>query len=198
VRVRRLYYDPEIPEECYAGGTFPPLIQPQELRHSLNKMKRHLHDHTGSAEVVAEFNQPRPREIVEALLDLAWCDSIVFLYPTWWSTYPAILKGFFDRILLPGIEFTVQGGGEDIMESPLLSHITKLAVVTTYSRSWWETFLAGDIGRRWISTSLRAFCALDCTLLWQGIYLTDAIPPKGEKNHLPTSIYETKEMFKSF
>ena len=32
--------------------------------------------------------------------DLQWCESIVFVYPTWWSGQPAILKGWIDRILM--------------------------------------------------------------------------------------------------
>ena len=43
-------------------------------------------------------------EVRGALNDLHWCDSLVLVYPTWWMNMPAMLKGFFDRTFVPGIE----------------------------------------------------------------------------------------------
>jgi 1,4-dihydroxy-2-naphthoate polyprenyltransferase len=41
----------------------------------------------------------RARELV------SWSDHLVFFYPTWWGTMPSLMKGFIDRLLLPGFAF---------------------------------------------------------------------------------------------
>jgi len=38
------------------------------------------------------------------------CDKLVFVHPVWNYGYPAILKGYFDRIFLPGVSFVMEGG----------------------------------------------------------------------------------------
>jgi NAD(P)H dehydrogenase (quinone) len=82
-------------------------------------------------------------------------DAIVFVHPVWNYGYPAILKGFFDRIFLPGVSFVLVGGnGVDTGTLvPNLKNIKKVAYVTTYGGNRWRTWLMGDpprrLARRW-------------------------------------------------
>ena len=56
-----------------------------------------------------EFGYRKRTELEPDLLDaqykIKWADHIVWVYPVWWSSVPAIIKGFLDRILLPGFAF---------------------------------------------------------------------------------------------
>jgi len=56
-----------------------------------------------------EFGYRKRTELEPDLLDaqdkIKWADHIVWVYPVWWSSVPAIMKGFLDRILLPGFAF---------------------------------------------------------------------------------------------
>ena len=44
-------------------------------------------------------------DLLEAQAKLKWADHLVWVYPVWWSSVPAIMKGFLDRVLLPGFAF---------------------------------------------------------------------------------------------
>lgn len=66
--------------------------------------------------------------------------ALVLIFPVWNFGYPAILKGFFDRVFLPGVSFRPEDG----KVRPNLTHIRKLAAVTTYGGTRMRALLAGD------------------------------------------------------
>lgn len=49
-------------------------------------------------------------DLLKAQEQLKWADHIVWIYPVWWGSVPAIMKGFLDRILLPGFAFKKKEG----------------------------------------------------------------------------------------
>ena len=77
---------------------------------------------------------------------LRWAEAIVFVYPTWTYGFPAMLKGWFDRVMLPGVSFRL---GEDGIARPNLQHIKQIIGISTYGRPWWvATFLMGNPPRK--------------------------------------------------
>lgn len=57
-----------------------------------------------------QFGYRKRTELEPDLLDaqekLKWADHLVWVYPVWWASVPAIMKGFLDRVLLPGFAFS--------------------------------------------------------------------------------------------
>ena len=92
---------------------------------------------------------------VQSYVDrLRQADALVLVFPVWNYGFPAILKGFFDRVFLPGVSFTLVDG----MFKPNLTQIRKLAAITSYGGTRFKTFLAGDPPRRVVSRSIRFVC----------------------------------------
>ena len=60
-------------------------------------------------------------------------DAIVFVYPTWWSSLPAILKGWLERVLVPGVGFRFNERGRC---APACSHVRHVVGISTYGSPW--------------------------------------------------------------
>ncbi len=79
-------------------------------------------------------------------------EALVLCTPVWNYNYPAILKGFIDRVFLPGVSFKLVNG----KVAPNLWHIKKIATVTTYGGTRFRSFIMGDAPRRAFKRTLRA------------------------------------------
>lgn len=77
--------------------------------------------------------------------------ALVLVFPVWNFGYPAILKGFFDRVFLPGVAFVMRSG----QVAPGLTQIDRVAAVTTYGATRLRAMLAGDPPRRVVTRPLR-------------------------------------------
>lgn len=114
---------------------------------------------------------------------LRWADTLIFVYPTWWYGLPARLKGWLDRVLVPGVAFRMpEATGGDI--KPGLTHIRALAVFTTCGASRWLTAAIGAPGRRTLLRGIRALCGRRCRTLYCAHYLMDSSTPESRAAHL--------------
>ena len=61
-------------------------------------------------------------------------EAIVFCFPTWCFGLPAMLKGWFDRLLMPGVAFDIS---DPANVRPMLRNIKRISAVVTYGRPRW-------------------------------------------------------------
>ena len=144
--------------DLYAEGFRPELSRAERAAH--------LTDHRTSPELRAD--------VAVHLELLRWAEAIVFVHPTWWSGQPAMLKGWFDRVLVNGVAWTLPEGADRIR--PMLTQVRRLVVVTSHGSTKFVNALEGEGGKRVVSRALRALCSRRCRTSWIAIYDIDRAP----------------------
>ncbi len=115
--------------------------------------------------------------------DIAWCETLIFVYPTWWYGQPAMLKGWLDRVLLPDVAFLMPDEDNKTIR-PGLQHITRLGVFTTCGASRWLTTLVGAPGRKTLLRGIGLLCAPRKRTAFAAHYLMDTAPRASLERHL--------------
>jgi len=100
---------------------FDPVMGPQE--------RRDYHD--------TAKNQSRVADYVRRLRE---AQALICQFPVWSFGPPAMLKGWFDRLMMPGVAFD-----------------RRIAAITTYGRPWWNALLVGDPPKRIMTRYLPRF-----------------------------------------
>ena len=101
---------------------------------------------------------------------LQQAEGVVFVYPTWWYGMPSILRGYIDRVWVPGVAFELVNG----RTRPLLQHLRRYAVVTTYGSPWWlNTFIVRDPNRNAMMRGIRLLASRNASTLWLALYGMD-------------------------
>jgi len=122
-----------------------------------------------------EINQKRIGSYVERLQK---ADGLVLCHPVWNFGWPAILKGYFDRVFLPDVSFKLTDG----ILSPGLTNIKRLATVTTYGSPRWRAMVLGDPPRKNGTRFLRAVCHPRVKISYHALYnINNATPEKVDR-----------------
>jgi putative NADPH-quinone reductase len=87
--------------------------------------------------------------------------------PVWNLGFPAILKGYFDRVFLPGVTFEIQPNGS---VTTRLHNVRNLAAVCTYGASRLQCAVLGDAPRRYIKRSVKAVCKPGAACSYLALY----------------------------
>jgi NAD(P)H dehydrogenase (quinone) len=86
----------------------------------------------------------------ELVLD---ADALIFVFPTWWYGPPAILKGWFERVLVPQIAFRLDDRTNKVRSE--LRHVRRLVGITTHDASRLHMLMRGNTARWTITRTLR-------------------------------------------
>lgn len=99
-------------------------------------------------------------DLVSAFRELEWAQHIALVYPAWWGMCPARLKGFLDRILLPGCAFRELDNGR--IEG-LLGGRTAHLLTTLDMPPWVYRWIYRAGGHQALRRSTLGVCAIRCT-----------------------------------
>ncbi|MCX7288683.1 MAG: NAD(P)H-dependent oxidoreductase [Rhodobacterales bacterium] len=121
--------------------------------------------------------------VAQDVADVRWCDTLIFVYPTWWYGLPAMLKGWLDRVLLPDVAFLMPDETHSDIR-PALRHISRLGVFTTCGASWAMTQLVGAPGKRTLTRGVGLLCKTGKRTAFAAHYRMDSSTPESRSRHL--------------
>ena len=108
-------------------------------------------------------------------------EALVFCFPVWCFGLPAILKGWFDRVLMPGVAFDIS---DPAHVKPALTHLKRIAAVTTYGRPRWMAFIMGNPPRKVIKRYLRALTGGRARIDYYAHYHMNMSTPETLTRHI--------------
>ncbi|MCU1400718.1 MAG: putative oxidoreductase [Acidimicrobiales bacterium] len=145
-----------------AGRTVTTLdLYAMGFRPAMTEEERHAYH--GEEPVV----DPLVAESVAAVRD---ADMLVFVYPTWSSGLPAMLKGWLEKTMVPGLAFVFDASGK---VRPGLQSVRSIVGVTTYGSSRAHMRAVNDNGRRILLRALRLNTGWRTKRAWLPLYRAD-------------------------
>jgi putative NADPH-quinone reductase len=96
---------------------------------------------------------------------LRWAEGWIAIYPTWYYGPPAMLKGWLERVWLPGVSFQVATAKKRTIRGEL-RQIRRFVGITTSGSPWWWLRVIGDPGRSLLMKGLRPLYARGCRMGW--------------------------------
>ncbi len=103
-------------------------------------------------------NQELEPDLIKAQEDISWADHIVVIYPNWWSTFPALMKGFIDRTFLPGFAFKYHKG--NLLWDKLLTGRSARMIVTMDTPPWYYWLIYRRPGHNAMKRGILEFCGI--------------------------------------
>lgn len=133
--------------DLYAEG-FDPVLTAERRRkyHDLAKNREGLEEHVARLQAA---------------------EAIVLQFPTWCFGLPAMLKGWFDRVLMPGVAFDLS---DPKNARPMLSNLRHVVGVSTYGRPRYVAWYVGDPPRKIVTRYLPRLTGSGTKVQYHALY----------------------------
>ena len=109
-----------------------------------------------------QFGYQKQQEMEACLIDasekIKWADHLVWIHPVWWGGLPAQLKGFIDRVFLPGFAFKYRENS--VWWDKLLKGKTAHIITTLDQPSWYYSLFYGKPSVNQLKKSTLEFCGI--------------------------------------
>jgi putative NADPH-quinone reductase len=102
--------------------------------------------------------QPLEADLRNAQADILWAEHLTLVYPIWWGGIPALLKGFFDRVFLPGFAFKYREG--KAFPDKLLQGRSAHLLVTMDTPPWYYRWIYRMPGLHQVRKTTLEFCGI--------------------------------------
>lgn len=118
-------------------------------------------------------------DLVQAQELVLWAEHIVFVYPTWWGALPALMKGFFDRVFLPGYAFKYRENSK--FWDKLLAGRTAHLIVTMDTPPWYYRWIYRRPGHNEMKRTILGFCGIKTTRITEFAMVRHSSSQQREK-----------------
>ncbi|WP_415906601.1 NAD(P)H-dependent oxidoreductase [Neptuniibacter sp. QD72_48] len=116
-----------------------------------------------------QFDDSRLKTDIQQLQE---AESLVLIFPTWWFGFPAMLKGWFDRVWAPGFAYD---HAKDLGAiQPRLDNLKEVKVVTTLGSPWWvDLLILRQPVKKVLKIALLGACTKGCKFQMLSFYKSE-------------------------
>jgi len=118
-----------------------------------------------------QFNEDLLSADIQQLVQV---ESLILIFPTWWFSFPAILKGWFDRVWAPGHAYEHASDFGPIKQC--LNNLKEMKVITTLGSPWWvDFFIMRKPVKKVLKLALLGACTSHCKFKILSLYNSEKL-----------------------
>jgi len=118
-------------------------------------------------------------DLVNAQELIQWSNHLVFVYPNWWGSMPALMKGFFDRVFLPSFAFKYRENSSRC--DKLLSGRTAHLIVAMDTPPWYYRWIFRSPGHNQMKRTILGFCGIKVVKISEFATIVNSTQEQREK-----------------